>query len=79
MPEPGKYQLRLWNGEIQEFPSLKILHTWIADQIERGAIGWGAIEKISFDGPDGERVRLVHEGHKDFRVTFWDGKEYIEL
>ena len=79
MPEPGKYQLRLWNGEIHTFSNMMDLHMWLEKQFESGSFDWGAIEKLSFDGPDGERVRLTHEGHKDFRVTFWTGKGYKPL
>lgn len=39
------------------------------------------IDKLSFDGPDGTRLRLVYKGAGLFFVTIWDNKEigYIEF
>lgn len=34
------------------------------------------LDKISFNAPNGNRIRLVHQGEGLFTITFWNGMTY---
>lgn len=65
------YQLRLKDGTIREFESLKELA-----EVFKNTLGT-EIEKVSFNAEDGTRIRLVWD--YGFTLTFWNGEEYQEV
>lgn len=50
-------------GEIRTFPTVELLLE-SKDSLQD-------IDKLSFSGPDGKRIRMVHQGIGLFTVTMW--------
>lgn len=70
------YQIRELSGHIEEHESLKS----VLDYIESMKGDFSQLEKISFNGPDGARIRLVFlEDVKAFVFTVWDGNTYRDI
>lgn len=65
------YQVRMTSGLIKEFETAEELFDSVkeTDVVD--------IEKVSFDGPDGTRVRLLYEGNGTFSLTLWDDKSLM--
>ena len=68
------YQVRLTSGEIRWFKTLSEVSHYMKDHFID-------CEKISFNGPDGTRIRLVCRlgSTGRFNITFWSDERYSDL
>lgn len=75
------YQIRLRNGEILRFPSLKEVRGYLSTMTPEGIVG--QVHKLSFDGPCGDRIRMIpvspNPRELRFVVTTFDGDTYADI
>ena len=66
------YQVRFVDGEITNFRTFDEMRPYVARNKS-------AVEKISFNGPDGTRIRLLQRSTDNFALTAWMDVCYVEI